>query len=263
MVKAWYIAFHQEAENPYMTGTMGFGCPIYGVPLMAKEDMAGPPDEDSTHVSFEPMHIFYNQINEAIRTIGDPGLTADVARYRQIAKRRAELRMQERDLDRRWADTAQDLTQITRRLKNARAWQRIRPLVLSNQEHPLPIQRGQSNSTTSGRSAGPAFRPYHHGEEGGQHCMPRQLMPTQWVDLCTTNDNCQHRICCLCRKKGHHSEWCWTPHKWCPEDRCRVRSTHAYYARGPLCEITAYDIGEPLPEDEDDDSFDIEERPED
>jgi hypothetical protein len=42
-----------------------------------------------------------------------------------------------------------------------------------------------------------------------------------------------------------------------------VKTTHAYYARGPLCEIAAYDIGEPLPEDEDDDSFDVEERPED
>jgi hypothetical protein len=138
-VEAWYIAFYQEAENPYMTGTMGFGCPVYGASLMAKEDMTGPPDEDSAHVSFEPMHIFYGQINEAIQNIRDPGLTADVTRYQQIAKRRAELRMQERDLDRRWADTAQDLTQITRRLRNAQAWQWIQPLVLSDQEHPLPV----------------------------------------------------------------------------------------------------------------------------
>jgi hypothetical protein len=80
-VKAWYIAYYQEAENPYMTGTMGYRHPIYGAPLMAKEDVMGPPDEDSTHVSFELMHVFYNQINEAIQTIRDPGLTADVARY--------------------------------------------------------------------------------------------------------------------------------------------------------------------------------------
>jgi hypothetical protein len=80
-VEAWYIAFYQEAENPYMTGTMGYGHPIYGALLVAREDVAGPPGEDSTHVSFEPTHIFYSQINEAIQTIGDPGLTADVARY--------------------------------------------------------------------------------------------------------------------------------------------------------------------------------------
>jgi hypothetical protein len=149
-----------------MMGTMGYGRPIYGAPLMAKEDMTGPPDEDSAHVAFELTHVFYNQINKAVQTIGAPGLTADVARYRRIAERRAKLRMQERDLDRRWADTAQDLTQITRRLRNAQAWQRIRPLILSDQEHPLLVQRGQSNSTTSGRSAGLAFKPYHHGEEG-------------------------------------------------------------------------------------------------
>jgi hypothetical protein len=53
------------------------------------------------------------------------------------------------------------------------------------------------------------------------------------------------------------------PHKWCPKDHCRVRSTHAYYARRLLCETMAYNIGEPLPEDQDNDSFDIEERPED
>jgi hypothetical protein len=81
MVEVQYIAFHQEAENPYMMGTMGFRCPIYGAPLLAKEDIAGPPDEDSAHVSFELTHIFYSQINEAVQTIGDPGLTADVARY--------------------------------------------------------------------------------------------------------------------------------------------------------------------------------------
>jgi hypothetical protein len=115
----WYIAYYQKAENPYMMGTMGYGCPIYGAPLMAKEDVTGPPDEDSTHVTFKPTHVFYNQINEAVQTIRDPGLMADVARYRRITERRAELRMQERDLDRRWADTAQDLTQITRRLRNA------------------------------------------------------------------------------------------------------------------------------------------------
>jgi hypothetical protein len=119
MVEVQYIAFHQNAENPYMTGTMGYGCPIYGAPLMAQEDMTGPPDEDSAHISFEPMHIFYSQINEAVQTIEDPGLTADIARYQWITKRRAELRMQERDLDRRWTDMAQDLTQITRRLQNA------------------------------------------------------------------------------------------------------------------------------------------------
>jgi hypothetical protein len=134
-----YVAFYLEVENPYMMETMGFGCPIYGAPLMAKEDMAGPLDEDSTHVTFEPIHVFYGQINEAMGTIGDPGLTADVARYHWITKRRAELRIQERDLDRRWADTAQDVTQIVRRLKNACAWQQIRLLVLSDQEHPLPV----------------------------------------------------------------------------------------------------------------------------
>jgi hypothetical protein len=246
-----------------MTGTMGYGCPIYGAPLMAKEDVTGPPDEDSAHVAFEPMHVFYNQINEAIQTIGDPELTADVARYCRIAKRRAELRMQERDLDRRWADMAQDLTQITRRLKSAHAWQRIRPLILSDQEHPLPVRRGWSNSTTLGCSAGLAFRPYQHGKEGGWYCMPHQLAPAQQVNLGTTNDDHQHCLCCLCWKKGHQAEWCWTPHKWCPEDCCRVKTTHAYYAHGPLCETATYDIGEPLPEDEDDDSFDIEERPKD
>jgi hypothetical protein len=164
-VEVWYIAFHQDMENPYMTGTMGFRCPIYGAPLTAKEDMAGPPDEDSTHISFEPMHIFYSQINEAVQTIGNPGLMADVTRYHQIAKRRAELRMQERDLDRRWADTVQDLTQITRRLRNACTWQWVRPLVLSNQECPLLVQREHSGSV--------AFRPYYNGEEAGQHHMPR------------------------------------------------------------------------------------------
>jgi hypothetical protein len=81
-VEAQYIAFYQEAENPYMMGTIGYGCPIYGAPLMAREDVTGPPDEDSTHVSFEPTHVFYGQINEAIQAIGDPGLMADVSRYR-------------------------------------------------------------------------------------------------------------------------------------------------------------------------------------
>jgi hypothetical protein len=262
-VEARYIAYYQEVENPYMTGTMGYGHPIYGAPLMAREDMTGPPDEDSAHVSFELMHIFYGQINEAIQSIRDPGLTADVARYRWIAKRRAELQMQERDLDRRWADMVQDLTQITRRQRNAPAWQRIRPLILSNQEHPLLVRRGWSNSTTSSHLAGPAFRLYHHREEAGQHHMPRQLTPAQRVNLGTTNNDHQHCLCHLCQKKGHRAKWCWTPHKWCPEDCCRVKSTHAYYAHGPLCKTAAYNIGEPLSEDKDNDSFNIEERPKD
>jgi hypothetical protein len=172
-IEVQYIAFYLQAENPYMTGTMGFGCPMYGALLMAKEDMVGPPDEDSTHIAFDLTHIFYGQINEAMGTIGDPGLMADVARYCQIAKRRAELRMQERDLGRRWADMAQDLTQIVRRLKGAHAWQQIRLLVLSNQEHPLPVRREHSGSM--------AFRPYYHGEEAGQHHVPRQLAPAQWT----------------------------------------------------------------------------------
>jgi hypothetical protein len=230
---------------------------------MAQEDEAGPPDEDSAHVAFEPMHRFYCQINEAIQTIGDPGLTADIARYRRIAKRRAELRMQEKELDKRWGDMASNLTQITRRLRNARAWQRIRPLVLSDQEHPLPMQRGRSSSTTSGHSAGPAFRLYHHGEEGGRHRAPHSLALSQRATLQTTSDDRLHRQCRLCRKKGHHEEWCWMPHKWCPEDHCRVSSTHAYYACGALCEMATYNIGAPLLEDQDNDSSDIEERPED
>jgi hypothetical protein len=93
--------------------------------------------------------------------------------------------------------------------------------------------------------------------------MPHQLALAQQVSLRTTSNKRQHCQCKLCRKKGHHEEWCWTPHKWCPEDHCRVRSTHTYYAQGALCETATYDIGAPLPEDEDDNSFDIEERPED
>jgi hypothetical protein len=42
-----------------------------------------------------------------------------------------------------------------------------------------------------------------------------------------------------------------------------VNSTHAYYAQGALCETATYNIGTPLPEDKDDDSFNIEERLED
>jgi hypothetical protein len=86
--------------------------------------------------------------------------------------------------------------------------------------------------------------------------MPHQLAPAQQVHLGTTSNDRQHRQCRLCRKKGHQEEWC-------PEDHCRVKTTHAYYARGTLCKTAMYDIGEPLPEDEDDDSFDIEERPKD
>jgi hypothetical protein len=121
-IEVWYVAFYHETMNPYMMGTMGFGCPIYGALLMAQEDVAEPPDEDSDHVTFEPIHLFFNQINEALQTIGDPGLTADVARYCQITKRRANLRMQEWDLDRRWVDTANNVTQIVRRLKKAHVW---------------------------------------------------------------------------------------------------------------------------------------------
>jgi hypothetical protein len=95
MVEVQYVAFYYQAENLYMTGTMGFRCPIYGAPLMAQEDAAGPPDEDSDHITFKPMHLFFNQINEVLETVGDPGLIADVARYCWIAKRRAKLRMQE------------------------------------------------------------------------------------------------------------------------------------------------------------------------
>jgi hypothetical protein len=108
-----------------------------------------------------------------------------------------------------------------------------------------------------------AFRPYYHGEEGGHHHTPRQLAPAWQVDLWTTNNDRQHCKCRLCRKKGHHEEWCWTPHKWCPENCCRVKSTHAYYAWGALCKTAVYNIGAPLLEGEDNDSFNIEERPED
>jgi hypothetical protein len=130
--------------------------------------------------------------------------------------------MQEQDLDRRWADTANNIMQIVRRLKRAHAWQQIKPLIISDQECPLPVRREHSGSM--------AFKPYYHGEEEGQHHTPRQLAPAWQINLQTTNDDRQHQYCQLCRKKGHHKEWHWTPHKWCPENHCRVKSTHTYYA---------------------------------
>jgi hypothetical protein len=102
-VKATYVAYYLDVENPYMAGTMGAGCPIYGAPLTAREDYTGPQDGDSCHVTLKLMHPFANQISKAMQTLGDPGVMADMARYRRVAKRRAELRMQEHNLDRRWA----------------------------------------------------------------------------------------------------------------------------------------------------------------
>jgi hypothetical protein len=80
-IPAWYVTFHLEAENPYMTGTMGFRLPVCGAPLFARESTDGPQDKDSDHIVFELMHLFYNQINEAVKDLGDPGVVADVSRY--------------------------------------------------------------------------------------------------------------------------------------------------------------------------------------
>jgi hypothetical protein len=238
---------------------MGAGCPVYGAPLMAREDNTGPQDGDSCHVALELTHPFANQISEAVETLGDPGVAADVARYRRVAKRRAELRMQEHDLDRRWADTSADVQQIVKRLRKARTWQWIQRFVISDQERPLPVQVRDNRR-------GLSFQPYYHDEERGRRCAPRDLTPAQRIDLSiqgSANDDRQWRHCRLCRRKGHRDDWCWTPHKYCPEDHCRVKSYHTYYARGDLCATTRRYLGQSLPEDQDDDWFNIEPRVED
>jgi len=79
-----YLKPKMQARNPTLLGSMGLGQPIYGCNLQVQPFHAAEP-EHFPEATFDLLSNLLNpHINQAIATLGDLGVTADVFHLRQL-----------------------------------------------------------------------------------------------------------------------------------------------------------------------------------
>src|SRR6202008_2367667 len=95
-MEAPFLKVEILSGDPTLLGTRGYGHPIYGVPLTALAFSTAPPEH---HIGF-PLYHFQNafdqRINQAVDTLRDLGVAADVYRLRQIPHRQLEVKTMRR-----------------------------------------------------------------------------------------------------------------------------------------------------------------------
>ncbi|KAH9020398.1 hypothetical protein EDB85DRAFT_1896200 [Lactarius pseudohatsudake] len=125
---ARYLRFTLDAEGrPTVLGSEGAGRPAYSSGLYARPQPREQhtPDDDSLAL-YDSHHASRHDIDLALARLGDPGVCAEVLRYRGSARRKEQLLGQMRDLERRWTDWVGRARGVDRRLKEANVPSRTR-----------------------------------------------------------------------------------------------------------------------------------------
>ncbi|KAH9022430.1 hypothetical protein EDB85DRAFT_1895244 [Lactarius pseudohatsudake] len=124
---ARYLRFTLDAEGrPTVLGSEGAGRPAYSSRLYAcpQPREQHTPNNDSLAL-YDSHHASRHDIDLALARLGDPGVCAEVLRYRGLACRKEQLLGQMRDLERRWTDWVGRARGVDRRLREANVPSRL------------------------------------------------------------------------------------------------------------------------------------------
>ncbi|KAH9015712.1 hypothetical protein EDB85DRAFT_1898568 [Lactarius pseudohatsudake] len=254
---ARYLRFTLDAEGrPTVLGSEGAGRPAYSSRLYARPQPREQhtPNDDSLAL-YDSHHASRHDIDLALAHLGDPGVCAEVLRYRGSARRKEQLLGQMRDLERRWTDWVGRARGVDRCLKEANVPSRLAaflpdplPSLLSrvalNYEPNLDIHIMAHADADDGPLIVPLPTP-----PAPAPVQPLPPAPPNVVEqprLAGDEQAYQHPPCAYCASGEHLSFECRQPHGRCiREARCIVPTTHVH--RRTYCEWQERVAARPLP----------------
>ncbi|KAH9039247.1 hypothetical protein EDB85DRAFT_1887448 [Lactarius pseudohatsudake] len=243
---ARYLRFTLNAEGrPTLLGSEGTGRPAYSSRLYAHPQPAEQhtPDDDSLAL-YDLHHASHHNINLALARLGDPGVCAEVLRYRGSVRCKEQLLGQMRDLEHRWTDWVGRARGVDQHLKEANVPSRLAaflpdplPVLLTrvalNYEPNLDIRIMAHADVDDGPLIIPLPAPLAPVPP-----LPLPFVPASAAEqphLAGESQTYQTPLCAYCASTEHLSFACRAPHGRCvAESRCIVPTTHVH--RRTYCE---------------------------
>ncbi|KAH9958177.1 hypothetical protein BGW80DRAFT_1256995 [Lactifluus volemus] len=166
-------------------------------------------------------NLFKRTVDNALKDLGDPGLTAEIERYRVLQRKLIHIQEQECELDHETSVQAQQMRDCRHRLQCSCFFDHIMPLIASDDPSLCvpPCSRTNSlpitipNTETRGRAI---IKWLHNRDErlhGGAGSQERQSKKARK----NPRKHCHYPDpCVLCGRSGHSEDWCYFPHTKCP-----------------------------------------------
>jgi Chromo (CHRromatin Organisation MOdifier) domain len=239
-------------DDSYITRYTKTGDGPFEAPLNARSH----PDKETGRddlVLFHPTHVFHRTVDDTLRQLGDPGLTAEVQRYRWTVEEKERLKFEGRKLGQNLGALRRKHEDSIRRLGTTGTTTRLLPFILSDRadirgppprhfNSPPPVvvpgalpppPRLPSNEEARQQVGGSHLRGGAGSSEEGHLRRTTKKPYTSTHDMKgkTKAKQPPNTRCSLCRKLGHVSARCWTPHVRCPRDgkECLLGTAHENY----------------------------------
>jgi hypothetical protein len=258
-----WVKYDLQGPNPMATGTEGLMRAVYEVDLHANPRPAPNYTEprhfrDNALQIFHPNHGSCALVDRALAQIGDPGLHAEVVRYRFCLAERDDIALSRYDVARAELQNDEKLLTCSRFLANTRGASRIGTTIFAEVPPPVTAARCVSPSPeprpTPPRSEtttcippitagqGPPDRPsspilpYEDGQFTYALSPPDNYGARDKIPFCRhcqvrghDEATCMNTSCYFCASYDHSTFVCPRPHFCCQDDHCWVLLSHSYH----------------------------------
>ena len=232
-----YITFRQVGINTHLVGTHKKGDPEYSIPLHAHAHPS--PNFNRPGVKDYDLNIFHPSstsrliIDNAIIDLKDPGIVADVYRYRAHQSELKAVKRQHIELDKREDNAQSKLSMVERHLTYATVHTRLTPHL----NRICPPSTNAIHIPCIFTAQGPP-----DVEEGEDSLKCRAILGKQrrggkpkFPYCLKCNKSCPNHVeeecplwktCRWCLSTQHAHDDCNIPHKQCDAEFCAVPATH-------------------------------------
>jgi hypothetical protein len=274
-----WVKYDLQGPNPTATGMEGLMRAVYEVDLHANPRPSPNYTEpchfhDNALQIFHPDHGSHALVDRALTQIGDPGLHAEVVRYRFCLAERDDIVLSHHDIARAELQNDKELLACSQFLANARGALRISTAIFTEVPPPVTAARHISpspkprptcpHSETTTRipsiiaSQGPPdwspspLLPYEDGQFTYAPSPPDSYGVQDKIPFCRhcqvqghDEATCTNTSCYFCAAYDHSTFACPHPHFCCQDNHCWVLLSHSYH--GLACpaqvDIDMEDVG--------------------
>jgi len=241
---ARYVTFRQLGVDTHLVGTRKWGDPEYSIPLHARAHPS--PNFNRPGVKDYDLNIFHPSstsrllIDNAIIDLKDPGVVADVYRYRAHQSELEAVKRQRVELNKREDSAQGKLNMVERHLTNAAVRTRLVPHLncirppptnaihiprIFTAQGPSDIKEGEDSlecRTVLGKRR-------RGGKPKFPYCLKcNESRPNHVEEECPLWKTCR-----WCLSTQHAHDECDRPHEQCDTEYCAVPHTHPNF--GDMC----------------------------
>jgi hypothetical protein len=236
-VHAEFVRYHLDHDDPIIKELTIHSDRPYGAPLTVRALVWGKSSTVDDEKLISIHNLFKRTVDDALKDLGDLGLIAEVERYRALQQKLIHIQKQEHELDHETSIQVQQMRDCRHRLQCSCFFDRIMPLVASDDPslHVLPCSRTNSspiavpNAKTRGRAIIKWLRNHDERLHGGAGSQERQSRKARK----NPRKHCHYLDPCgLCERSSHGEDWCYFPHIKCPlHGPCKIGWANKFYNR--------------------------------